>query len=499
MSAHLVSWIGQADINAASQADSAGEGPLLAGLRLPHIDSASLLYDYPLTKIEPYLKWLKANTDTPFETFHIELPTPMDFTAIYKAVGNVLAELAGGKASKELVYHLSPGTSAMTATWLLMAKTKYPAKLIRSSLEEGVVNVEIPFDISVEYLPELVRERDQKLLELSLGDSPAKAEFDKIIHRSTVMKTVLAQAHQAALYDVPVLIMGESGTGKELLAKAIHAASQRVEETLIAINCGAIPKDLVESELFGHEKGAFTGATSRKAGRFEQANGSTLFLDEVGELPLSAQVKLLRVLQDGEVWPVGATESVKIDVRIIAATNRDLPTAVTEGHFREDLFYRLAVAVLKLPPLRERKGDVGLLLDAFTSEINEELAKSNPKYVSKTISVKVRNIIINAPWPGNVRELRNTLVRTFLMSANATISERDILDSMISLSKGSDGILDRPIEHGFSLDEVMSDVARHYLERAINREQSKTKAAKVLGMNSHQVLDNWLKKYGLKD
>ena len=190
-------------------------------------------------------------------------------------------------------------------------------------------------------------------------------EFNDIIHRSEVMQRVILKARRIAPRSIPVLIEGESGTGKELFARAIHDASPRKEKPFVAINCGAIPAELVESELFGHEKGAFTGANTARAGHFEAAHQGTIFLDEIGELPKGMQVKLLRTVQEGEVKRIGATQARKVDIRIIAATNRNLIDEVAAGNFREDLFYRLAVAVIKLPPLRERAGDVSLLIDHF--------------------------------------------------------------------------------------------------------------------------------------
>ena len=196
--------------------------------------------------------------------------------------------------------------------------------------------------------------------------------------------------------------MGESGTGKELFAKAIHNTSHRQGKPFITVNCGAIPKDLIDSELFGHVKGAFTGAIYHKTGYFEAADTGTLFLDEFGELPLEAQVRLLRVLQSGELSKVGDTQTINVDVRIIAATNRNLPAEIAQGNFREDLFYRVAVGIISLPPLRERHGDVALLSAYLLQKINQD-AVHQPGYVAKTLSVKAKNKLLNYDWPGNIR------------------------------------------------------------------------------------------------
>jgi transcriptional regulator with PAS, ATPase and Fis domain len=316
------------------------------------------------------------------------------------------------------------------------------------------------------------------------------------------MQRVIEKAQKVAPRSVPVLIEGESGTGKEMLARAIHEAGPRRNAPFIPVNCGAIPKDLVESEFFGHKKGAFTGAQSDRKGHFEMASGGTLFLDEVGELPLEIQVKLLRVLQQREVVRVGESSPMAIDVRIVAATNRTLSQEVTAGRFREDLFYRLAVAVIRLPPLRIRTGDLTLLSDYLLNKINRDSA-SEPAWEEKKLSVGARNLLMQHSWPGNVRELLNTLTRAVVLSTGSMITEEDLKDALLdtpsSAPKG-ESILDRPLLEGFDLQELMSTVARHYLERALDKtSRNRTKAAEMLGLRSYQTLNNWLKKYGLEN
>jgi transcriptional regulator with PAS, ATPase and Fis domain len=267
------------------------------------------------------------------------------------------------------------------------------------------------------------------------------------------------------------------------------------------VNCGAIPAELMESELFGHEKGAFTGAAQARAGYFEDADGGTLFLDEVGELPLKAQVKLLRVLQEAEVTRVGATKARKIDVRVIAATNRHLITEVAEGRFREDLFYRLGVLVLKVPPLRERPGDLGPLIEGLLKRVNEASA-SEAGYEAKNLSAGARNLLLQHSWPGNVRELQNTLQRAAVWSAGATIDVADIKDALLPMEGGArcdDAILDRPIEMGVDIKGLLATVARHYLRRAlVAANGNKTQAAQLVGLPNYQTLTNWLGKYGVE-
>ena len=238
----------------------------------------------------------------------------------------------------------------------------------------------------------------------------APESFAHMIGEASNFRTTLAMAAKAARSNMPVLIDGESGVGKEVLARAVHAASQRAAHPLVVVNCGAIPSNLVESVLFGHEKGAFTGAMASHIGRFGEADGGTLFLDEVGELPLEAQVKLLRALQTGQIEPVGARGCVMVDVRIIAATNRNLSADVAAGRFREDLFYRLNVVALTLPPLRQRRSDIALLAQNFL----QHLSAREPQ-TACSISREALALLEAQHWPGNVRQLQNALMRAAVL------------------------------------------------------------------------------------
>jgi DNA-binding NtrC family response regulator len=240
--------------------------------------------------------------------------------------------------------------------------------------------------------------------------------IDDIITRSVAMKPVLRAAEKAAASAIPVSIEGESGVGKELIARAIHGSGSRRARPFIAVNCGAMPENLVESILFGHEKGAFTGATEKHTGKFVEADGGTLFLDEVGELPLAAQVKLLRALQEGEIEPVGGRKTVKVDVRIISATNRDLIADVKAGRFREDLFYRLHVFPIAVPPLRQRPEDIGELTRHFLARIAAEEGKR-----VRAISGEALALLSRCRWPGNVRQLENTIFRAVVLAEGEEI------------------------------------------------------------------------------
>jgi len=259
--------------------------------------------------------------------------------------------------------------------------------------------------------------------------------------------------------------------------------------------------ELIESELFGHEKGAFTGAISVRKGVFEAAHSGTLFLDEIGELPKPAQVRFLRTLQEGEVTRVGATEPIQVDVRIIAATNRSLTAEVSAGRFREDLFYRLAVAVITLPPLRERNGDAALLLDCLFDQINRESA-TEPGFEPKKLSVTARKLLLDHPWPGNVREMLNTLRRAAVRTPGPVIDGDDARDALLPCPGGSNGrgpALSLDVRQGIDLNGIIDRVARHYLEQAMEiAGGNKTRAAKLLGFANPTTLTNWLKRHGVE-
>src|SRR5487761_2441190 len=267
------------------------------------------------------------------------------------------------------------------------------------------------------------------------GDSKGGEWRAGIITRSPRMEDLLRQARLVADSDASVLIFGESGTGKDLLARAIHRASRRSTKPFVAVNCGAIPGDLLESELFGHARGAFTGAVQAHKGLFQAADGGTLFLDEIGDMPLPLQVKLLRVLQEGEVRPVGSTQSIPVDVRVVSATHRDLDSERAQGHFREDLFYRLNVVSLKLPPLCERREDIPLLAVHILRNLGERYRKS-----ASTLAPDAMALLVAAPWPGNIRQLINLLEQAAALvpfeEARKTF-ERDYLVRLLKITGGN--------------------------------------------------------------
>ncbi|OIR01263.1 Nif-specific regulatory protein [mine drainage metagenome] len=497
----LVCWIGKYDLDAINSKEGQWDGPIAQAVGWGDFEQVVLLSSWDKAKSNQYVGWLKGRYLGRVLLRLQILSKPTAFGEIYQAVvaevGALQEEL--GK-NIELVFHLTGCTPAMSAVWIIAAKTRFPAQLIESS-EQGVQSVSIPFDISADFIPDLMRRSDSKLEKMAEGRPDEAAQFKDILYRSNQMKRVVDHAKRIALRSIPVLIEGESGTGKELMARAIHHASPRRDKLFTPINCGAIPENLLESELFGHKKGSFTGAQSDHKGYFEQSDGGTIFLDEIGELPKSAQVKLLRVLQEKEVQRIGDSTPIKIDVRIISATNRSLIDEVKVGSFREDLFYRIAVAIVRLPALRDREGDMSMLVEHLLKKINEEVAREQPGFIQKTISATARNIILQHQWPGNVRELNNTLQRAVVWNDDSVIDEETIRNSILNLMTSNvphDSVLDRSIDQGIQLQDILNEVGRHYIKRALDfAHGNKTKTASLLGLSNHQTLSGWMKRCGV--
>ncbi|MGD1153151.1 MAG: sigma-54 dependent transcriptional regulator [Syntrophales bacterium] len=313
--------------------------------------------------------------------------------------------------------------------------------------------------------------------------------MDKIVYQSHKMDVLINMASRIAVSRATVLIKGESGTGKELLARLIHNLSPRSAKLISVVNCSALSESLLESELFGHEKGAFTGATARRIGRFEEADGGTLFLDEIGDISASVQVKLLRFLQERELQRVGGNQTIHSDVRIISATNRDLESKVKEGTFREDLFYRLNVVVVDMPPLRERKEDVPLLIDHFL----KRFAAENGKNVTG-ITSEARDLLLKYDYPGNVRELENIIERAVVISRNSVISVDDLPFDEDRIYPEDAGKKGEGLLRG-SIEEMERKLILEAMEKSGDHQ---TKAAEILGI-SERMLRYKLKKYGLKE
>ena len=310
--------------------------------------------------------------------------------------------------------------------------------------------------------------------------------FEEIVSKSKVFHKVLQQIEQVASTDATVLILGESGTGKELVARAIHNISNRSKRPLVKVNCATLPANLIESELFGHEKGAFTGALERKIGRFELADGGTIFLDEIGELPVELQSKLLRVLQEGEFERLGNPRTMRVNVRVIAATNRHLPTAIEKKEFREDLYYRLNVFPIHCPPLRDRKEDIPMLVKHF-------LKKHEGKMVKKILNVEtsVIDALITYDWPGNIRELENLIERAMILSPGNTLQAGDWLPKTPVTKNGNDQ------KTLLKLEEVEKEHILETLKKVHWKVSGEKGAAKILGLNP-TTLEARMKKLGIK-
>jgi DNA-binding NtrC family response regulator len=490
----LVCWIGNTDLKAVISTNE-GDGPIANVVGEFTFDEIHLLSNTKPELAAGYTHWLQGRTTAAIALHPNALPSPIDFRAIYRSAVGVLNELWGRAGSRtEFFYHLSPGTPAMAAVWILLAKSSHPATLLQSSRERGPEIADVPFDISAEFLPEMAKTSDRRAAAIVRARAPGGSRFGDIVYQSAAMATIVEQAQRVARRNLPVVIEGESGTGKELLAVAIHNASARSKRKFVAVNCGAIPPELMESEFFGHRKGSFTGAQSERLGHFREADGGTLFLDEIGEMPLPMQVKLLRALQESAVTPVGESEPVRVDVRIIAATNRSLLDEIAANRFREDLFFRLAVGVLKLPPLRDRKGDLQLLIDDRLTYVNRQ-GSADLGYRSRKLGTAARNVLMTHSWPGNVRELQSTLQRATLMTDDETLGAQTMRDALLALpstKKRSSDVLGRDVARGVDLPGLVDEVKRHYIEEALSHtKHNKTRAAELLGLGSHQTLTNW--------
>jgi two-component system response regulator HydG len=322
-----------------------------------------------------------------------------------------------------------------------------------------------------------------------------KFGFEGVVGSSPQMHRVISLLQQIAPTDSTVLIQGENGTGKDLVARALHQNSRRKSKPFVPLNISALSESILESELFGHEKGSFTGAERRRVGQFEYANGGTLFLDEVGEMPMNTQIKLLRVLEDGQITRVGANEPIKVNVRLIAATNADLKDMVAKGSFRKDLFYRLNVVNVVLPPLRERKIDIPLLMDHFFKEMSSRHGKQVSGF-----SKAARGAMIAYDWPGNIRQLRNTVERMLVVDMDGLLDIDDLPEDIpvphpertesgraLAVSAGADGLIGRPLE----------EVEKFYIQQALELTQgNREEAATMLGIGE-RTLYRKIKEWGL--
>ena len=334
------------------------------------------------------------------------------------------------------------------------------------------------------------RERLRRENELLRKEVQKEYSFENIVSKNEKMINIFEVIKKVAPYKSTILITGESGTGKELIARALHYSSDRSQRPFIPVNCGAIPENLLESELFGHVKGAFTDAIRTKKGLFEEADGGTLFLDEIGELPTQLQVKLLRVLQDGEIRRVGESKSIQIDVRIISATAKDLTKEVNEGRFREDLFYRLNVLPIYIPPLRERKEDIPLLVPHFINKYSQSMNKPVVGITSKALDA-----LMDYKWYGNVRELENTIERAIVLTDRENIELENL---PIEIQNFQDQVQLTPLdEEDYSIKKASKFLEMNLIKKALKKTKGNhTHAARLLEL-SHRALLYKIKEYGI--
>lgn len=516
----VFSWIGDADLLAwgravggSTEQDVAalfkgparkveGKGPIKTLVDDVAFDELHLMTDKPVGITKRFAAWLG-----PRAVIHpATLKSPVDYEAIFESVDHAMEKVISQCRDRyELAIHLSSGTPAMTAIWVLLGKSRYPA-LFYQTYRDKVIPTSIPFDLIVDYLPGVLRRTDRALQSANVSDAATEA-FGKVTGSSARIREVISRARRIALRDVGVLLLGESGVGKDVFARAVHETSPRCAKPFVAINCAAVPKDLLESELFGHIKGGFTGATADRPGAFEQADAGTLFLDEVGECDLPMQAKLLRVLQPGPEDPptrrtfrrVGDAKDRHADVRIIAATNRDLQAEVAAGRFREDLYYRLATFILKIPALRERATDIPVIGEHLLARLNADFSRTEPGYQHKRLSASTKRFLAQQAWPGNVRQLQNALLQAAVMS-DAEVLEPEDLEVVLaeSPSSGLPPGNEVPLGDGFSLSKHLESIQRTFLARAMKEAGgSKARAAELLGYANYQTLAAQLDRLGV--
>jgi len=468
-------------------------GPILSLLSTRSFDHI-FLFDTPTTR-----KVTEETKETisrlyPASKVHvleINLSDPTSYQDIFRGLRVHLHKIIEEFSSSRFFVAVASGTPHMHACWVLLAASgEIPAHILHVRPPHFVTN-ERPLvsevDLSSRDFP-TVRFQDKliKVEESEIDVESVRVQLG-IIGDHPAMRKALEIGAALAPSEAPILILGETGTGKELFARFIHRLSNRPEDCFVPLNCAAIPKDLVESILFGHKKGAFTGAISDQQGKFDQADGGTLFLDEVGELPVSTQAKLLRVLEDGLIDPLGERKAHKVNVRIIAATNQDLGKAIRHGQFREDLYYRLNVGEILLPPLRERKTDVPKIALHILDHVNRLLKK--PKRLSPDALTRLQN----HSWHGNVRDLENVLERSARLTREDVLDADDLMISEPVTYADPLAVLPDPTE-GFSLEEYITSARKQLMSRAVELANgNQSEAARLLGITP-QAVHNFLRK-----
>ncbi|MFT6905602.1 MAG: transcriptional regulator with PAS, ATPase and Fis domain [Oleiphilaceae bacterium] len=494
----LLTWLGTKDLDNMLNDTNAAISTIAAKSEQP-FDKIVILSNKDEDKwshFERYLKKRMAIANRPDQDIQVHkahIHSPIDYQSIAKVTDKWISKLSD--EADTLSINLTSGTPAMTTLSVLIGKGKSNTHFLQATPSNELIVVKIPLDFAQAY----VQSAAKSIASKATSEPNLNEAFNDLTSHSQTMKSVVSKAQKISESELPALILGETGTGKELMANAIHQGSLRAHKPIRIINCGALAVNIVDSTLFGHKKGSFTGAEKDHPGLFEQANCGTLFLDEVGELPLNVQVKLLRALQQGEITRLGDTKNIHVDVRIIAATHQDLSLLVSQGKFREDLFYRLAVGIIEMPALRHRVDDIPQIVNQLVEQINN-LSSKHPSFVSKNISEKGINFICTQSWPGNIRELWSTLNRAFLWSDTSIINEDDIFKSLIKSKKNNiSDDLSMTINDIVDIVQITDDIQKSYVLAALKASgYVKKKATKMLGLKDHQTLTNWMKRLNIE-
>ncbi|MEI8171880.1 MAG: RNA repair transcriptional activator RtcR family protein [Deltaproteobacteria bacterium] len=453
--------------------------------------------------------------DVETSILNIDISDPTDYENLFLHMNRLCQDIMGKHKNEQPSYWIATasGTPQMQTIWFLLSRSGLvPATLLKITpprflrpRQKAVSEIHLPLDNfplisspaleNLDYVVTLLRKEQ---LEAERDDIVREFSDLRMIGKSPALEKVIDVVRAASRYDSAVIIQGETGTGKELIARAVHFNSARKTEPFIVVNCAAIPETLVESELFGHEKGAFTGAIQQKKGKFELANKGTIFLDEIGDMPLPAQAKILRVLQDYEITRVGGLNPIKTDVRVIAATNRDLAGFVTAGKFREDLYYRLKVIDIQMPPLRDRKEDIPFLVEHFLNNHNHRYRQK------KQLSREAMKQILDYAWPGNIRELENAMERAFVISKGNVIRDADLPPETSPSFLSSKDTPSTPFRQtsvppeGLDIDAYLHDLEKSCYEEAIKmKDGNREAAARLLKIKPHTFRKRAKEKFGM--
>jgi DNA-binding NtrC family response regulator len=469
-------------------------GPVLSLLQVRSFDLVYLL-STPNTERNTAATAAALKERVDFKVVALPLQDPTDYAAILKHLRSITGTVVEEFPGAEYFISVASGTPQMHACWVLLTTSgEFPARILHIRPPRFVTadrDLVTEIDLTRPEFP-IVRMRDAPVEAI---DTPAPDIQTALAELGLVAdhpKMVVALEQAAALADskVPILILGATGTGKELLAKFVHRLSGRPYENFVALNCANIQKDLAESLLFGHKKGSFTGAVADQVGKFEQADGGTLFLDELGELPMAAQAKMLRVLQDGLVEPIGAKKPRKVDVRIVAATNQNLGRAIRHNEFREDLYYRLNVGEIRLPPLRERRSDIPKIALHILDRINATIKR--PRRLSQAALARLQGLA----WPGNVRDLQNVIERSARLTRSDVIDADDLIVTEPVAKDDPLSALPEPVP-GFSIEGFLGSARKQLVMRALGTAGgNQSEAARLLGISPQAVHKYLLKLKG---